>query len=420
MATLVDIGFESDLSELSSTVQNNGDITQSVAAALGGTSGGMSLALDGGATTDLYGVKTFTAVSSTDIRIRVYWDVNTFAMTNNTSHNFLELFENSTALLRSHLRFLWLTTPKFQIRCTLRNDAGTETHGSYATIGASWADYFEYHIHKSTNGTSNDAYAKLYMAGDMVTPISEVTGIDLFDNFGFDELRIGMMSGVDTTTTGTLYLDQIKVTDTATEIGEAASAPTNTVNAGPTFTSSLTGTAVSGLSVTAGTGTVTSITLSCPSGKGTWTVTESGDVVATGNGTNSVVLTGDDLTEKNTVLGTASFQGASGIHETITHTLLSTDGTLQDSDNFTTLNDVRKITVTGGTFAQKQAGLASAEAMLDAGVSSDIVTLEATDSDGTDSQNILLVVPVLDEEVDVPVGGGGGAHEHRFSYVQIG
>lgn len=226
MAELFNIRNESDTSEWTSLVQTGGTIVQSVGSALASTSGGIELQRPTGSTSLQYLAKSFTALSGkTDFRIRWYWGRNTLTMVNTESHNFLELYSATSATARLRLPILFNTTPKFRLQLSIRNDAGTETSGTLMVIGETWPEFVEIHVQRATNGTgANDGFAKIYFAGS-ATPEVEITGVDIFDFFDFNEIRIGHATGVDSGTTGTMYLDEVVARDDATVIGAAVSLP---------------------------------------------------------------------------------------------------------------------------------------------------------------------------------------------------
>lgn len=176
-------------------------------------------------------------------------------------------------------------------------------------------------------------------------------------------------------------------------VKSGSSPPVNTVPPTPRCGTSLNATLISGCSVAAGSSAVTSVTLSCPSGKGTWAAVAQGSASVSGNFTNSITITNGSLTDKNNTLATASWTGASGIHEAVTATLLSSDGTLTDSDNFTIMNDMRELTFTviEADFDHLQDIVASLQVWLDSGQASATAVATATDDDALEDEQDILI-----------------------------
>lgn len=399
MATIFDIGFETDLSELTSTVVSDGTITRTTSG-LASTSGKCSIAITSGSTATRYIRKTFTAFTTeTDLYLRWYWDVGTLAMNDNTSHNVLSLYDASGSVLRAHLRMTWETTAKFRIRCTIANDADSESSSSYYSLGATLPTYMQLHIHKATNGTgANDGFIKLYETNN-ATEIASVTGVDIYDKFTFDELWMGHTGLVDATTTGTMHLDQIKATDSGGLIGAHSSPPVNTVPVDTLgiFMTSDSATQLSSVSPSTAisvvdAGGLTTCRVYCTSGD--LTVTLSGSVVisAGANGSSDLTLgSGASTAEFNTVLATLTYQGDAGFHGTDTINVVSTGTGGSDTDTFNVLNDPRNLTLSASVanFSSLVAATATTEMRMDAGRQS--ATCQVTATDDTSQTDVQIV-----------------------------
>lgn len=399
MATVFDIGFETALSELTGTVVSDGTITRTTSG-LASTTGKCSIAISTGSTAARYIRKTFTAFTTeTDLYIRWYWDVGTWAMTNGQTENILNLIDNGD-VRRAHLRMNWGTTPKFQIRCTLRNDAGTESNSSYYALGATFPSYMQVHVQKASNGTgANDAFIKLYAE---TTEVASVTGIDLYDNFTFKEAQLGHIELVDADTTGTFAVDQWKATDSGGLIGAHAAAPVNTVpdHTLGIYMTSDSATQISSVSPSTAISVVDAAGLTtcrvwCTSGD--LTVTLSGSVVisAGANGSSDLTLgSGASTAEFNTVLATLTYQGDPDFHGTDTINVVSTGTGGSDTDTFNVLNDPRSLTLTATepNFSSLVTATATTQMRMDAGRQSATCQVTATDDDAFDVQTITLQV----------------------------
>lgn len=413
MADIFDIGFETDLSELTGTVVSDGTITRTTPGLIS-TTGKCSIAISSGSTAARYIRKAFTAFTTeTDLYMRWYWDVGTWLQTNGQTENVLNLIDNGD-VRRAHLRMNWGTTPKFQIRCTLRNDAGTESNSSYYDLGATFPAYMQVHVHKATNGTgANDAFIKLYAE---TTEVASVTGIDLYDNFTFKEAQLGHVELVDADTSGTFSVDQWKMTTTGGLIGahDPDVAPTVTIPTGYLATNNISTRTISqmrtptpsNISVTEGTNPITLVTLTCTSGKGTMTMTASGSSLVSGNGTNAISIIGGSETDINNTLATFAFTGLEPTRENVTVTILATDGTLNDSENLVLFNHRTSLTVVADSYADLVAMIQTAKMILPEGSTTGDVEIVAEDDDTlTDTQTITLFVPT---------GGGGGGFLLQF------
>lgn len=196
---------------------------------------------------------------------------------------------------------------------------------------------------------------------------------------------------------------------------DATSPPVNTAPASSVYipTNSLSSTTLSdfgAISVASGASAITSVSFTCTSGKGTMTMTASGSAEVSGNGTNAVSVTADNDTDFNNTIDTLAFQGASGVREAVTITMLSSDGTLTDSDPIVVLNDPTNLTLVAASYADLIAAIQTVYMRLPTGETSDTVTLVATDDDTlTDTQIITLsaVPPSNDGDLLITASTGG-------------
>lgn len=395
MATLCDIGFETDLSELTSTVVSDGTITRTTSG-LASTAGKCSIAISSGSTAARYVRKTWTALSTqTDLYIRWYWNIGTLAQSSNNAHNIVEIYENTSALLRAYVRLQW-ATPNWQARVTIRDNGDVERSSSFVTIGqTTFPTYMQLHLHKD----ASSGYMKLYSEG---TEIASTGNQTFDDSFTFDELWLGHTSLVDATLTGTFSIDQIKATDAGGLIGahSAASAPVVTIPTGYLPTNNLGPRTISGISVAAGTSPVSLVTCTCTLGKGTMTMTASGSSEVSGNGTNAISIIGGSETDINNTLATFAFTGLEPTHENVTVTVLATDGDLNDSEDMVLFNHRTSLSLVADSYADLVAAIQTMKAILPIGVPSDTITLTATDEDGLEDEQVITLF--------IPTGGIAG------------
>lgn len=177
----------------------------------------------------------------------------------------------------------------------------------------------------------------------------------------------------------------------------ASSPPVNTAPASSVYipTNSLSYTTLSDfgtISVASGASAITSVSFTCTSGKGTMTMTASGSAEVSGNGTNAVSVTADNDTDFNNTIDTLAFRGDSGIHEAVTITMLSSDGTLTDSDPIVVLNDPTNLTLVADTYADLVAAIQTVYGRLASDKTSDTITLVATDSGALEDTQVITIL----------------------------
>lgn len=157
-----------------------------------------------------------------------------------------------------------------------------------------------------------------------------------------------------------------------------SSAPAATVPSSGKCINTYAETAVPGISVTAGTSDITAVATTCTTGCTLTYDTTGTSVTVTGNGTNAATLSnGASEAEWTTVLDTLTMRGTIA-DTTITVTIVPTDGTLNDSEQFTVICDPASVTVTG-TNANVIARLADMKIRLLSGQTNDTITITVTD-----------------------------------------
>ena len=75
--------------------------------------------------------------------------------------------------------------------------------------------YVELVLKRASNATANDGTMNVYVNGSTLG--SEVSGLDIYNEWAFDQVDFGVIFGG--SNTGSLYLDQLKVTDDGNLIG---------------------------------------------------------------------------------------------------------------------------------------------------------------------------------------------------------
>lgn len=212
MTTLVDIDFEAgDLAEFTSTVTDSGDLSAHADAALAGTNYGMKLVLDD--TTAIYGIINCAAPVSGVLRTRFYIDPNSLTMANNDVFTLCGFYNGTTQ--RARINF-YRSGSTYLFFFALQDDAGTFGIAS-SIIVPDAPTLVEWLVKKATTADSNDGTITCWLDGVQMATKAD---IDCYTNFAtIDAFRFGAVIGVDATTSGTFYLDQLVITDTNTRIG---------------------------------------------------------------------------------------------------------------------------------------------------------------------------------------------------------
>lgn len=201
----------------------------------------------------------------------------------------------------------------------------------------------------------------------------------------------------------------------------SASPPVSTLPASGKCIKTYDETAVPGISVAEGSSPVVSIATTSTAGSTLTYDTTGTSVTISGNGTNAAtLLNGASITEYNTVLGTLTMRGATP-DTTITVTIIPTDGTLNDSDQFTVLCDPASITITG-TNNNVVAAVASLQIRLLAGQINDTISVNVVDdTGGTPLESDSEFIVGLASYFSPPSGSGGDVGQCRmFHYLGLG
>lgn len=214
MAIIVDIDHEvGDLSEYTTTVTDSGDLSVSDAAALAGTVHGLDVLIDDN--TLIFGSYTLgSPITPSYIRYRFYVDPNSITMADTNAFTLFNVRAGSNILSEVNLHY---ASSSYNLRATIVNDAGSVSMSVDAAISDE-PHYVEVLLTRSTNADSNDARMDWWVDGNAQTAL---TGADSYTRFeNIDIFRLGAVSGIDTGTRGTVYLDQLVARDDNTEIGE--------------------------------------------------------------------------------------------------------------------------------------------------------------------------------------------------------
>jgi hypothetical protein len=221
-------GFEAgNLLMWSSSVTDSGDLSVNTAAALVGSAGLQAL------------IDNNSAIYLTDdrpnaeprYRARFYFDPNSIPMASGNAHYLLYGYAGaSTVVLRVEFRF---STPNYQLRAALINDAGTWTNLAWITISDA-PHMVEVDWRAATAAGANN--------GGLTVWIDEVQRADLTtvdnDTRRIDRVRLGPVAGIDSGTRGTYYFDAFEARRASyigPDPGAPPSTPTRTPTSTPTF-----------------------------------------------------------------------------------------------------------------------------------------------------------------------------------------
>lgn len=210
MAELFNIRHETDLSEYTSTVTDSGDLSQSGAAALAGTSGGMSALIDG--TGAIYGERTFSQVTSGTYRFRFYIDPNNLTMAGADTFQVCRILDSSSGRCQVWLRY---DGSNYEIRARVQEDDTTWTATNNYDISNA-EHYVEVRVVYAASGVASDGTLDLWIDGVLQ---QQKTGLDIYDTTQPDNGRLGAVSDLNVGTSGTLYLDEFVFRDDGTLIG---------------------------------------------------------------------------------------------------------------------------------------------------------------------------------------------------------
>lgn len=213
MAVIVDIDHEAgDLTEYTSTVTDSGDLSAAAAAALAGTGYGLQVVIDD--TTAIYGTKTVTTNTSGVIRVRFYIDPNTLTMTSGTNHWITRVYSAAPGLI--NVVYLYKSGTNYQLDMVAYNDADGVV-GSTATTITDAPHYIEFYTKRATTNISADGVFTWWIDGTQITTTTNIDNYDRFSSFG--RIEIGAVIGIDATTSGTFFIDQLVANDDGAEIG---------------------------------------------------------------------------------------------------------------------------------------------------------------------------------------------------------
>jgi len=230
MSVIVNIRFESDLSEFNSTVTDGGDLywdNSATAKAVAGTQGAMACLIDD--TTAIYGL-TAQLTQAAQVRFRFYIDPNSLTMANEDS--FVICYVSQKGGLYDQICQLYLaytTATGYYLIWSTRGDTVSTVGYDTCTITDA-PHYIECLVVRAATDVSSDGSMQWWVDGvDQGTTGS----IDNYNQMSDQPWRFhfGAYASVDAGTSGTFFIDEIVVNNDGGVIGPAG-APTQNYTRG--------------------------------------------------------------------------------------------------------------------------------------------------------------------------------------------
>jgi len=199
-----------DLSQFGTTVTDGGDLSAHADAAYAG-SYGLKCVIDD--TNSIYG-RIDTIINASQVRAGFWFNPNSVTM------NDLVAVSISTGDGNTDFRVgLRRNGSNYELFVGVDNDSATWAY-DYATLrayGTSGWHWVEYHVSRSTGAGNNDGFAKLWIDVIDGTPDAELSSVD-DDTLDHDRPQFGAPV-VQTSVSGTIYIDEISGNDTGDAIG---------------------------------------------------------------------------------------------------------------------------------------------------------------------------------------------------------
>jgi len=295
MSVIANIHMESDLSEWTATVTDSGDLSWSASAGLAGTSGGLACLVDD--TTAIYATKSGLNDTSNKVRIRFYLDPNSCTMTDPTQTAVLAFYNTALTVL-GYVRLVY-SGNSFRLNVRLFNDAGSG--GSSTSVAISdGPHYIELYAQRAATSSSADGSLAWWIDGTAQTSLTGVDNYDAWAQVGAIRAGVGMVTGVPSGMSGTIYIDEILANNDGSEIGAYVTTATLTAGSasagGQTVTVDASGGSGATATMTVGTADAVGQTATVGAGVGaamtTETASASGLTVAASAGAGATLAGG--------------------------------------------------------------------------------------------------------------------------------
>jgi len=210
---------------LEKSVVRGADLVVTDQAALGGTDYGLQIILETANSNVTYAYAEIAVSVTGQIRTRIYLDPNTLEMADGDQFVVLALFNTDDDEIANVK--LAKSGSDYQIISTVVEDDDSWTTVQTDTI-TDEEHYIEFHLQRASSDVASDGSMQTWIDG-----VSEGTasGLDNYDKMPPTYLRFGAIEGVDSGTSGVLYLDELEANDDGSEIGPVGEAPPPESNA---------------------------------------------------------------------------------------------------------------------------------------------------------------------------------------------
>jgi hypothetical protein len=208
MGLLFERQNEDDIDDWTSQTDGAHTITRDAAAALGGTSGGIKVAISG--TGQGYVRQTFTWSSGDDFGARFYFDSTGLAMGTDDDWKLTRIYDTSSSVERLQI-IVGYNGTLFFVNASVWVDGDTEERTADYTFDDG-EHYFEIYMKRHASAGS----LKLKLDGDLKETISSLA-IDTISRP--NATRVGIVGGMDSGTSGYFYVDEVVFRDDDTDIG---------------------------------------------------------------------------------------------------------------------------------------------------------------------------------------------------------
>jgi len=219
MAVVFDIDHEAgNFSEYAASVTDGGRLSVAAAAALAGTSYGMSVYVN--SQTLIYAYQVLGSPSTSGVlRVRVYIDPNGVDIPPDATTSFIYLVNSSGAetICSFQLGRNSADTAYF-LRGVIALDGGGVVHCQNVEITDA-PHYMELEVNRSSGPTANNGSLEFYLDGVLQETIS---GQDNYDRFANLYMVIAGFAAPTANILGTYYVDQIVVNNDGSQIGPVA------------------------------------------------------------------------------------------------------------------------------------------------------------------------------------------------------
>ena len=202
------------------TVTSDADISVSPEAAMAGTYYGMKCLLDDRQI--INGYQNLSYPLSDVLRFRFYFDPSSITMGNNANFSVARLEDGGSSYI--YLRFKYTTAGGYTLDGRIYND---DRNGIVDTAYHSLSDephIIELALKRATATDADDATVEIWVDGYSQGPSA---GVDLYDKWPMDRLFLGVASVNQADTTGTLYFDELIVSNDGADIGPLDVGPRN-------------------------------------------------------------------------------------------------------------------------------------------------------------------------------------------------